>query len=147
VHIRCELILPVSGPPIDLKASPLSLQPMTLPPIMLTMVSVCRVSSLNLLFVPSDHPHDRRHNVPKKLHVCNVNEKRIQTSSLRSVHHYDCPNTARVVLTIPIGLYSETAPPTDLADRISASYPHFLMAGIGKRTVLAIAQDDKSVRL
>jgi hypothetical protein len=41
------------------------------------------------------------------------------------------------------GLYSEDGPPTDLADLISGSFPHIMMAELGKRQVQATKEIDR----
>ncbi|KAL0956661.1 hypothetical protein HGRIS_002793 [Hohenbuehelia grisea] len=43
------------------------------------------------------------------------------------------------------GLYSEQAPPTDVADRINASFPNLLMTGIAQRQARQIADADKDL--
>lgn len=43
------------------------------------------------------------------------------------------------------GLYSETSPPTDVADRLNASFPNRLMEFLAPRAVLKIAEADKYV--
>ncbi|KIY52791.1 FAD/NAD(P)-binding domain-containing protein [Fistulina hepatica ATCC 64428] len=43
-------------------------------------------------------------------------------------------------------LYAENAPPTEVADKISASFPHVLTeAGLGERKVAAIAKADREI--
>ncbi|KAJ7682909.1 hypothetical protein B0H17DRAFT_1075373 [Mycena rosella] len=41
------------------------------------------------------------------------------------------------------GMYAEGAPPTDVSDRVSASFPHLMSIGLGQRQALKIATDDK----
>ncbi|KAJ6526586.1 hypothetical protein DFH09DRAFT_995693 [Mycena vulgaris] len=41
------------------------------------------------------------------------------------------------------GVYSEGAPPTEVADRVNASFPHLMNVGLGQRQALKIAADDK----
>ncbi|KAF9448282.1 FAD/NAD(P)-binding domain-containing protein [Macrolepiota fuliginosa MF-IS2] len=43
------------------------------------------------------------------------------------------------------GLYSEDAPPADIADRLNASFPHFMAVGIQQRKVKEIAELDKEL--
>jgi hypothetical protein len=43
------------------------------------------------------------------------------------------------------GLYSENAPPVDVADRLNASYPNRLVELLAPRRTLEIAEADKSV--
>ncbi|TFK70711.1 FAD/NAD(P)-binding domain-containing protein [Pluteus cervinus] len=43
------------------------------------------------------------------------------------------------------GLYSETAPPTHIGDRLNASFPHYMSIGLGQRQVKAIAELDKDL--
>jgi hypothetical protein len=41
------------------------------------------------------------------------------------------------------GLYEENGPPTDVADKISASFPNLFMSGLGYRSAKLIAEADK----
>lgn len=41
------------------------------------------------------------------------------------------------------GVYSEDAPPTDLADRFNASFPNNMSIGLAQRQVEIIAEMDK----
>ncbi|KAF8734332.1 hypothetical protein AX14_003424 [Amanita brunnescens Koide BX004] len=43
------------------------------------------------------------------------------------------------------GVYCENGPPTDIADRIVASYPHFMGLGLGQRSAARIAELDKDL--
>jgi len=43
------------------------------------------------------------------------------------------------------GLYEENGPPTDVADKINASFPNLLMAGLGYRGAKLIAEADKEI--
>lgn len=43
------------------------------------------------------------------------------------------------------GVYSEGGPPTDIADRLSASFPHYMSIGLGQRSTKAIAELDKYI--
>jgi len=43
------------------------------------------------------------------------------------------------------GLYSEGGPPTDIADRLSASFPHFMSIELGRRSADRIAELDKDL--
>ncbi|KAF8629326.1 hypothetical protein AX15_003509 [Amanita polypyramis BW_CC] len=43
------------------------------------------------------------------------------------------------------GLYSENAPPTDIADRLTASFPHFMGLGLAQRSAKRIAELDKDL--
>ncbi|KAF8813407.1 FAD/NAD(P)-binding domain-containing protein [Phlegmacium glaucopus] len=43
------------------------------------------------------------------------------------------------------GLYEENGPPTDVADKISASFPNLMMAGLGYRVTKLIAKADKEI--
>ncbi|KAK2462191.1 hypothetical protein APHAL10511_005779 [Amanita phalloides] len=43
------------------------------------------------------------------------------------------------------GLYSEDGPPTDIADRLSASFPHFMSIGLGQRSTKRIAELDSDL--
>jgi hypothetical protein len=45
------------------------------------------------------------------------------------------------------GLYCENGPPTDIADRINASFPHFMGIELGQRSTARIAELDKFVKL
>jgi len=40
-------------------------------------------------------------------------------------------------------VYSETSPPVEIADKIVASMPHLVMAGVSYRTAKTIAELDK----
>ncbi|KAJ7135908.1 hypothetical protein C8R44DRAFT_769283 [Mycena epipterygia] len=51
-------------------------------------------------------------------------------------------NGTRILLE---GLYSETSPPTDVADRLNASFPNRLMEFLAPRLVLTIAEADKEL--
>ena len=44
------------------------------------------------------------------------------------------------------GLYSENGPPTHLADRLSASFPHFMSMGLAQRSTARIAELDGFVK-
>jgi hypothetical protein len=46
-----------------------------------------------------------------------------------------------------LGIYSENAPPTDVADRLSASFSHHLSIGLSQRRTKKIAEMDKCVSL
>jgi len=46
-------------------------------------------------------------------------------------------------MQIHTGLYSETGPPTDIADRINASFPYLLNAGMAHRAMKEITKVDK----
>ena len=46
----------------------------------------------------------------------------------------------------PSGLYSEDGPPTDIADRLGASFPHFMSIELGRRSAEQIAELDKFVK-
>ena len=50
-------------------------------------------------------------------------------------------------LSATLGVYCENGPPTDIADRIVASYPHFMGLGLGQRSAARIAELDKFVKL
>ena len=41
------------------------------------------------------------------------------------------------------GLYEENGPATDVADKINASFPNLMMAGLGYRGAKLIAEADK----
>ncbi|KAG5651879.1 hypothetical protein H0H81_007073 [Sphagnurus paluster] len=43
------------------------------------------------------------------------------------------------------GVYSEGGPPTDVADRLSASFPHHMSVGLSQRTAKVIAELDKDI--
>ncbi|KAJ7648501.1 hypothetical protein B0H17DRAFT_1103099 [Mycena rosella] len=43
------------------------------------------------------------------------------------------------------GVYSENAPPTDVADRLNASYPHHFMEFLAPRKTLEVAEADKDL--
>jgi hypothetical protein len=43
------------------------------------------------------------------------------------------------------GVYSEGGPPSDIADRLNASFPNFMSIGISQRTTKIIAELDKYV--
>ncbi|KAJ7023508.1 hypothetical protein C8F04DRAFT_180560 [Mycena alexandri] len=43
------------------------------------------------------------------------------------------------------GLYWEGGPPTDLADRFTASFPHIMAIGLNQRQVRKIAEDDREL--
>ncbi|KAF5347990.1 hypothetical protein D9756_010150 [Leucocoprinus leucothites] len=43
------------------------------------------------------------------------------------------------------GLYEETGPPSDIADRLNASFPHFMLTEISQRKVKEIAELDKEL--
>ncbi|KAF8893478.1 hypothetical protein BD779DRAFT_1759690 [Infundibulicybe gibba] len=45
-----------------------------------------------------------------------------------------------------LGLYSEGAPPTDISDRMVASFPHFKNIGLAQRQTRRIAEADKLIR-
>ena len=47
--------------------------------------------------------------------------------------------------TIHSALYAETAPPVEIADRLSASMPNIVLAGISYRATKIIADLDKCV--
>ena len=42
-----------------------------------------------------------------------------------------------------IGLYAEDGPPTDVADRLVSSFPHFMSIGISQRSMQAVLEYDK----
>ena len=42
-----------------------------------------------------------------------------------------------------MAVYAEDAPPTDIADRLQSSFPHFMSVGIAQRAVQAAAEYDK----
>jgi len=44
-------------------------------------------------------------------------------------------------------LYCENGPPTDIADRLNASFPLFMGIGLGQRSTARIAELDRSVKL
>lgn len=46
----------------------------------------------------------------------------------------------------PSGLYSEDGPPTDIADRLAASFPHLMGIELGRRSAERIAELDKFVK-
>ncbi|KAJ7250746.1 hypothetical protein C8J57DRAFT_679664 [Mycena rebaudengoi] len=41
--------------------------------------------------------------------------------------------------------YWENGPPTDVVDRLSASFPHFMSVGLNQRQAIQIAEDDKEL--
>ena len=41
------------------------------------------------------------------------------------------------------GLYDESGPPTEVADKINASFPNLFMVGLGYRSAKLIAEADK----
>ncbi|KAJ7168902.1 hypothetical protein C8R46DRAFT_1163015 [Mycena filopes] len=43
------------------------------------------------------------------------------------------------------GVYCEGGPPTELADRLTASFPHLMSIGLNQRQALKIAEDDKEL--
>lgn len=44
-----------------------------------------------------------------------------------------------------LGLYYEGGPPPDIADRLNASFPIYLLKPIHQKIAVDIANDDKSV--
>ncbi|KAJ7055859.1 hypothetical protein C8F01DRAFT_1318724 [Mycena amicta] len=42
-------------------------------------------------------------------------------------------------------IYWEGGPPTDVADRLSASFPHFMAVDLNRRMVKVVAEDDKEI--
>ena len=56
------------------------------------------------------------------------------------MHFFQQPLAAN---DITIGLYSEGGVPTDLADKLNASFPAIMGAGLGHRTSHIAAEADK----
>ncbi|KAF8150950.1 hypothetical protein B0H34DRAFT_730728 [Crassisporium funariophilum] len=52
-------------------------------------------------------------------------------------------STKKGVKMLMAGLYEENGPPTEVADRISASFPNLFMSGLGYRAAKLIAEADK----
>jgi len=44
-------------------------------------------------------------------------------------------------------LFCENGPPTDIADRLNASFPLFMGIGLGQRSTARIAELDRSIKL
>ncbi len=57
-----------------------------------------------------------------------------------------CASPFYLLTFCPSGLYSEDGPPTDIADRLSASFPHLMSIELGRRSAERIAELDKFVK-
>jgi hypothetical protein len=57
---------------------------------------------------------------------------------------YSSARTNQTQTLVPLsGLYEENGPPTDVADKINASFPNLMMPGLGYRGAKLIAEADK----
>ena len=58
-----------------------------------------------------------------------------------------CAQTPLSYTSSALGLYPEDGPPTDIADRISASFPHFMSIGLAQRSARRIEELDRFVHV
>ena len=59
------------------------------------------------------------------------------------MHFYYNAKTYKSHSMLCIGIYSENAIPVDIADRVNASFPHYMSIGIRQRSTAEIADLDK----
>ena len=100
------------------------------------------VRPISPFYLPSDPP-SQDVTMYQRSSTCVMSTGALLNIGFRGIVLLSSPPPADINHGRKIAFYAEDAPPTDIADRLVASFPHFMSVGISQRSTQAAVEYDK----